>query len=135
METNIKRRGSGLTETQMKFCEEYVKDYNGIEAYLRASPTCTSRTSASTMSYKLLKRKDIIAYIHELQKALFEAKCITAERIANELSKIAFDEDNSKKDRMQAMSLLQKQMGLDQQVIKADVNQTTTIKVGIDEDE
>jgi len=135
METNINKRGSGLTEIQMRFCEEYVKDYNGIEAYLRASPTCTNRTSASTISCRLLGRKDIINYIHELQKALFEAKCITAERIADELSEIAFNPSNNKKDRMQAMSLLQKQLGLDQQVIKADVNQTVEIKVGIEDDE
>lgn len=125
----------GLTETQRRFCEEYVIDYNATEAYLRASATCTNRTSAGIMGARLLKRKDIIANIHEIQKALFEAKCITAERIADELSKIAFDPDTSKKDRMQAMALLQKQMGLDQQVIKADVNQTTVIKIGIDEDE
>ena len=90
METNINKRGSGLTETQKRFAEEYVIDYNGVEAYLRASPTCTNRSSAGTMSYKLLRNPRVIEYIHVLQKEGFDALCVNYERIAKEISKLAF---------------------------------------------
>ena len=124
----------GLTDTQRRFCEEYVKDYNAPQAYMRASETCTNNKNASIVANRILKKPEALNYIHKIQKEVFEAKCVNYERIADELSKIAFDEKASKKDKMQALSLLQKQMGLDKQVIQADVNQQIVIKVGIEED-
>ena len=123
----------GLTDLQRRFCEEYVKDYNGGQAYLRASTGCTKITSARQAAKELLKREPIKAYIQVMQKQLFEAKCVTYERLADELSNIAFDPDAPRKDRMQAIALLQKQMGLDQVKVTADVNQKVEIKVGIDD--
>lgn len=123
----------GLTDLQRRFCEEYVKDYNGGQAYLRASTNCTKITSARQAAKELLKREPVKDYIKIMQKQLFEAKCVTYERLADELSKIAFDPDASKKDRMQAIALLQKQMGLDQVKVTADVNQKIEIKVGIED--
>lgn len=34
---NPKKGPNGLTPLQQRFCEEYVKDYNGTQAYLRAN--------------------------------------------------------------------------------------------------
>ena len=125
----------GLTELQRKFCEEYVKDYNGTQAYLRTSPEVRNDTARSS-AYRLLKNQAVLNYIHKLQKQLAEAQCINAERIAMELSKIAFTEDKSisKTDKLKALSLLQKQFGLDQIKVSADVNQVIEIKVGIEDD-
>ena len=125
----------GLTDLQRRFCEEYVKDYNGGQAYLRASTGCTKITSARQAAKELLKKQAIKDYIVVMQKQLFEAKCVTYERLADELSNIAFDPEAPRKDRMQAIALLQKQMGLDQIKVNADINQVIDIKVGIEDDE
>lgn len=126
----------GLTELQRKFCQEYIKDYNGTQAYLRAKGPQDKPISvdcARTYACRTLKLKEVLDYIHKLQKEAFAAQCVNFERIADELSKIAFDPNSTKKDKMQALALLQKQMGLDKQVIQADVNQTVEIVVNIDE--
>lgn len=131
---HIAKGPDGLTDKMRRFCEEYVKDYNAGQAYKRASDTVTTMDSARNVASKLLKKPEIIAYINKLQKQLLEAQCVNAERIAQTLSDIAFDEKASKSDRLRALALLQKQYGLDQVKVTADVNQTIDIKVGVVDD-
>ena len=70
-------------------------------------------------------------YLGKLEREIYEAYRINAEHIATELAKIAFmDDEATKKDKMKAMELLQKQLGLQQQNIKADVNNDIIITVG-----
>ena len=132
---NIAKGPDGLTEKMRRFCEEYVIDYNAGQAYMRASDTCSTMDSARNVASKLLKKPEIRAYINKLQKQLLEIQCVNAERIAQTLSDIAFDEKASKTDRLRALALLQKQYGLDQVKITADVNQTIDIKVGVVDDD
>ena len=128
--SNSKKGPNGLTPKQQQFCEEYVKDYNGTEAYRRVSPDCKA---PNIMASKLLKKPEVKAEIERIQKALFEAQFVNYERIAAELSDIAFHSKNEK-NRLQALSLLQKQMGLEKTNITADLKQTIDIVVGIEDD-
>ena len=59
-----------------------------------------------------------------------EASAITGERIAQTLGEIAFDENVGKRDRLAALNLLQKQFGLQQQKITADINTDINITIG-----
>lgn len=119
----------GLTQLQRTFCEEYVKHFNATEAYMAASTT-ENRVSARTMGYKLLQKPEIKREIERLQKMMYEAQFVNFERIASELSNIAFHSD-SEQSRLKALSLLQKQLGLEKTVVNADINQTVEIKVDI----
>jgi phage terminase small subunit len=47
-----------------RFCQEYVVDYNGTQAAIRAG---YSDTSAKQTAYKLLKREEVSSRIRELQ--------------------------------------------------------------------
>lgn len=123
---------NGLTAIQKKFCDEYIKDFDGKNAYLRANETCPA-SSAAQIAHELLTKPHIKAYIEKLQKAMFEAQFVNYERIAQELAQIAFHSKNEK-NRLQALSLLQKQMGLDKTTITADINQKIDIVVGIEDD-
>ena len=129
--SNPKKGPNGLTPLQQRFCEEYVKDYNATQAYYRASEVCALST-AGRNGHLLLKKPEVKAEIEKIQKAIFEAQFVNYERIAGELSEIAFHSTNEK-NRLQALSLLQKQLGLDKTTITADINQKVEIKVGIDD--
>lgn len=123
-----------LTNTQKRFLEEYIKDYNGTRAYMRACPD-VNYDSAKATAYVILKKPEAHAYLDQLEGEKFKELRINAEHIATELAKIAFMDDTaSQKDRMKAIELLQKQLGLQQQKITADVSTNINIDIGeIDE--
>lgn len=123
-----------LTKKNKQFCEEYIKDYNATQAYLRTYE-CAYNTAGSK-SGALMRKPEIQEYIKELQKIEFAAAAISAERVGLHLASIAFDEDElyASASQMKALDLLQKQLGLQKQNIDANVNQELTIEVNIDED-
>lgn len=115
-----------LTKIQMKFCEEYIKDYNATQAYLRASPEANYDT-AKSKGCTILKMPLAQNYLTVLEQELYKEKRINAEHIANELADIAFADPTGAEGltyqvKMKALELLQKQLGLQQQSIKANVN-------------
>lgn len=122
-----------LNKQQEMFCRDYVATgYNKIDSYVRVY-RC-SRESAWVGSSNLMKKQDIKDYISELEKEIFEANHINAEHIANELATMAFGKVNeetgiSHQTKLKALDLLQKQVGLQTQNIKADVNQDIVIKI------
>jgi phage terminase small subunit len=128
-----KKGPNGLTQLQQRFCEEYVKDFNGTQAYLRANPTCTYRTAGEN-SHQLLKKEEIKREIAKIQKDIYDSQFVNYERIAAELAEIGFHSD-SEKNRLQALAQLSKILGLEKTVVSADVNQTIDIKVGIDDND
>ena len=123
---------NGLTSLQKKFCEEYVKDYDGKNAYLRASDTCKP-TSAAQYAHELLRKPEVKAYIEQIQKTVYEAQFVNYERIAGELAEIGFHSD-SEKNRLTALAQLSKILGLEKTIVDANVNQVVDIKVGIEDD-
>ena len=126
-----------LTKKQEEFCAEYVRNgYNATQAY-KTVYGCADCT-ASSQACKCLKKANILERVRAIQKEQFEAACITAERVGKKLAEIAF---SSKGDRyynsqaqIKALDLLQKQLGLQQQKIDANVN-STIINVEVCEDE
>lgn len=76
-----------LTEKQKKFCEEYVVDFNGTQAAIRAG--YSEKTSNVTSSENLAK-PNIQSYIQKLIKDREKRTEITADMVVKELAKIAF---------------------------------------------
>lgn len=124
------KKAGTLTVIQRRFLQEYIKDYNGARAYMRACPD-VDYDSAKATAYVILKKPEAHAYLDQLEKEKFQELRINAEHIATELAKIAFmDDEASKKDKMKAIELLQKQLGLQQQKITADVSTNINIDIG-----
>lgn len=128
----------GLTAQQTRFVEEYVSNgYKPSAAYLVAYNATieTAYKNAST----LLKKPEVQQYMQFLQKDRIKAQGITAERILEELSQMAFaekgDEHYNANVKLKAMDLLQKQMGLQKQQIKAEVEQNQEIRVTIEDND
>lgn len=124
------KKAGTLTVIQRRFLEEYIKDYNGARAYMRAQPN-VDYDNAKVTAYVILKKPEAHAYLDQLEKEKFQELRINAEHIATELAKIAFmDDEASKKDKMKAIELLQKQLGLQSQKIQADVSTNINIEIG-----
>ena len=118
-----------LTKKERDFAKEYVHNgYNAAQAYFTVY-NCAYDTACSR-GWQVARKPLVIEYVKELQKAELEASAITGERIAQTLGEIAFDEKVGKKDRIAALNLLQKQFGLQQQKITADVNTDINITIG-----
>jgi phage terminase small subunit len=95
-----------LNLKQKKFCEEYLKHFNGTKAYALAyedSDIPSARSSAS----RLLTDANIIAYLSNTKRAI--SKIMSPEEILEELSDFARKNKNNKsKDFLHAVTLLGK---------------------------
>ena len=123
-----------LTAKQELFVQEYLA--NGMklsQAYMAAYPNANEKT-ANKGSWKLMQMQSVKDRIRELQHERFEALGINADSIATQLKEIAMAEDASYSERMKALDLLQRQMGLQTQKVDASVKQTV-ISIGVDEEE
>lgn len=129
--------GSKLTEKETAFCEQYAKQNytNATQAYLKVYG-CGYDT-ANAQAHKKLKKPEIKEYLKTLQQEAFERQMITPERVAMKLAEIAFaeygDEYYNTSAQLKALDLLQKQLGIQQQKIKQEI-ENTVIKVSINED-
>ena len=77
-----------------------------------------------------MKDPRVIAYIHQLQDELVRISAINGSKILKELDNIAMDPDTTKRDRLTALNMMQKQLGLEKTVVNSDNIQIT---VDIDE--
>ena len=78
-----------LTDKQLRFCQEYLIDLNGSAAAVRAG---YSEDSARQIASDNLSKHDIKSYISELQQQREARTRVTADRVINELAKLAFSD-------------------------------------------
>lgn len=78
--------GRPITPQQELFAQEYVKTLNGTQAAIAAG---YSERSASAQASDLLNRPNVKARIIELKDRVREANAVTAQRVIDELAKVA----------------------------------------------
>jgi phage terminase small subunit len=78
-----------LTPKQKRFCEEYLKDCNATQAYIRAGYKGSVGT-AEVESFKLLRNPKVQACIQQSQAARSQRTQIDADRVLKEYARIAF---------------------------------------------
>lgn len=121
-----------LTQKNKLFIQEYIKqNYTNATKAWQTVYECEYST-AKVQASKALKKPEIIEYMQEFQRQQYQEAGITAERIAMELAKMAFNEEEKATARTKALDLLQKQLGLQTQKVDANVNQEQTIEVKIE---
>lgn len=110
-----------MTSRNEQFCQAFIRNkYNAKRAYLEVYK-CTE-SNAETSSSRLMRQPEIRARIAELTRQIYEDQFITGERVASELAYIAFEKEDVKEaDRLKALDLLQKQLGLQSQKVEANV--------------
>jgi phage terminase small subunit len=84
-----------LTDKQIRFCEEYVIDWNGTRAAIASG---YSENSAKEIASENLTKPNIQAYIEEIQKDLSKLSGVTALRNILELKKLAYTNMSDFKD-------------------------------------
>lgn len=132
------RNNNSLTAKEQAFCEEYIKNgHNATQAYLTSYGGAI--TTAHNTGFRVLRRPQVKAYIDKLEKEAYEAAHITAEAIALKLAEMGFaaKDDNyyTPNVQLKALDLMQKQLGLQQQKVSADVNAETTITVNVGDEQ
>ncbi|MDE6752763.1 MAG: terminase small subunit [Eubacterium sp.] len=74
-----------LKKKQIVFCKEYVKDYNGTQAAIRAG---YKESNAASQASRLLSDPEIIEEIKKQQRQLLEASCLTEEKVIKNLEEV-----------------------------------------------
>ena len=126
-----------LTEKNKMFARYYISDanYNATKAYQMAY-TDASYETANVHGTRLANKPEVKEYIRELQKEMFEAQHITAERVAMKLAELAFvergDDLYGSGAQTKSLDLLQKQLGV--QTTKMDIDADVNAQVVIIDD-
>lgn len=98
-----------LTPKQAAFVREYMIDLNATQAAIRAG---YKEKTAYQTGAENLRKPQIQQAIQELHKAAEEKCAVTVEWILSEIAKIAQDEEVKTADRLRALELLGKRLGL-----------------------
>ncbi|CAG0969154.1 hypothetical protein PLCT2_01241 [Planctomycetaceae bacterium] len=80
-------KGKGLTDRQERFCREYLVDHNATQAAIRAG---YSRRSADVAGARMLGNDKVQNAINRLKLAQQQRLEITADRVLQEIAKLAF---------------------------------------------
>lgn len=126
-----------ITKKQEKFAQEYIKDFCGVQAYLRAFPDASYDT-ANVMSTRWLKNEELKEYINQLVDEYVKEE-VNPNRIVMELQEIAYDRSKPLSERNKALNMLMKIYGMDNVNVNAKIEATTetiiTVTIEDDEDE
>ena len=68
-----------------RFCREYIIDYNGTQAAIRAG---YSQKSAASQANRLLRDADVLSRVRELQKEQTERLCLSADWVVQRLMQV-----------------------------------------------
>jgi phage terminase small subunit len=99
-----------LSPRMRAFCEEYIVDYNGRAACIRAG---YSPTWADRQAFNLMKNKGIAAYIDHLTRSK-EAKitAINPDYVIQRVTQIINDKDAKHGDMLRGLELLARHLGM-----------------------
>ena len=98
-----------LTPKQARFVHEYMVDLNATQAAIRAGykPKNAAQTGAEN-----LKKPQIQEALQEARESREKSSMITAEWVLKEISKIAENPDEAARDRLKALELIGKHLGM-----------------------
>ena len=97
-----------LTDRQKRFCEEYIKDFNGKAAAIRAG---YAPKSAKVMASKLLTKGNLRVRLKQLTDRITEAAELSATWVINQLKDLS-ENAQSESARVQATVALGKYFSL-----------------------
>lgn len=98
-----------LNKQQLRFVAEYLKDHDGMAAAIRAGYT---KTHAGIQAHALLLDVRIKAALRAKIQTISDLKPVTIESIVAELKDIGFNRNLKPANRMQALQLLGKYLGM-----------------------
>lgn len=79
-----------MTDTQKRFCDEYLIDLNATRAYKVAYPRCKKDETANAASSRMLRNVKVQEYISKKQQEIEKRTEVTQDMVIKELAAIAF---------------------------------------------
>jgi len=104
--------GAGLTEKQRRFCDEYLVDLNATRAYMAAYPATRKESTAAQAASRMLRNVKVLKFLRERQQAQQERVQIRQDDVLRSIKEIAEDGGVKPRDRLRALELLGKHLGL-----------------------
>lgn len=98
-----------LTPKQAAFVHEYLVDLNATQAAIRAG---YKEKNARAIAAENLTKPDIQKAIQEARDAREKRSMITVEWVLAQIASIAQDEEAQQRDRLKALELLGKHLGM-----------------------
>lgn len=108
-----------LKPKEERFCQEYVIDYNGTQAAIRAR---YKESDAANRATRLLKKAEVSARIHELEKEIAQRLGLSQDYVMIQLVQ-RYDEcraQNDNKNALKALELIGKHLGMFEKTKPAD---------------
>ena len=109
--TRCTRFGDGLTPKEMRFCEEYVKDFNGAAAVRRANLCPEKPEHAAQYASKYLKKDQVREYIEQLMAAISERCEVDTNDLLKFWTSVMWDANESTANRLKASENIGKVIG------------------------
>lgn len=103
---------AGLTEKQRRFCEEYLIDLNATRAYKAAYPSVKNDHTAAQAASRMLRNVKVVNFLQELKQERQERVQVSQDEVLEAIQSIAFDINEKSKDRLKALEMLCKHLGL-----------------------
>jgi hypothetical protein len=122
--TNYKSYHKKLRPKDKLLLDEWIKDYNLLRAFMVIYPKVAN---PRTYAYKVRPELRLLMTYH--QETLCKASLITNTRQLNKLDDIINDPDTSNKDRIKAIELQSKLLGLLNRADGVEEIQTVTINI------
>ena len=128
-----------LKPKELEFLYAYIKhDFNAAAAYREVFPE-NSESTAKYAPYRILKRPHVKEALRGLVSEILGDQEVLANRALLKLEEIAFsdkrDEYYAAGAQLKAIELIQKQLGVQTQNIKADVKGETQVVINITGDD
>ncbi len=98
-----------MTKKQKRFVEEYLIDLNATQAAIRAG---YSKKTAASIAWELLEKPDIREFIGQKQEEARANATITVDGIVDQLQEIASNVLAKDSDRIRALELIGKYLGM-----------------------
>ncbi|HUU17746.1 MAG TPA: terminase small subunit [Sedimentisphaerales bacterium] len=121
-----------LNSKQKRFCEEYLVDLNATQAAIRAK---YAKRSAYSMGYENLQKHQIQTYISKLTLWRSLRTQVTADRVLQELAKIAFAKEGVKTgDKLKALGMLAKHVCINDELLdlKEKAGKLARMRIGLE---
>lgn len=121
-----------LTDKQKAFCKEYVMDWNGTQAAIRAG---YSAETAASQASRLLTNVKIKEYIEHIQQDIQQLIGISKASNALALLEIALDKKARHSDKIKAREVVNKMLGFNEPEKREDTLEIKPPKINFFEDE
>jgi len=121
-----------MLERHRRFIEEYLIDGHGQNAYLRVYPD-VSIESAKMAASRILRRSDVSMELQRLQEERMRNVMWSAEEIIKKIKEIAESEDSSKHEKLKALELGAKSLGLFREKVEHSGNVSIILDKEIEE--